>query len=132
MRSRVPDSERMRTTDTFETMSRSELLDALADGLRAGDATLADVQGEVEAYESWLDERAREAEADQVAEMEMEMERKAMRRAIQRALVKERIENQAVIPPGLSMFTGVDPLPPREKTIKRRVLILESWIEREL
>ena len=114
----------------METMSRSELLDALADGLRAGDATLADVQGEVEAYESWLDEQAREAEAHQVAEMEME--RKAMRRAIQRALVKERIENQAVIPPGLSMFTGVDPLPPREKTIKRRVLILESWIEREL
>ena len=126
MRSPVPDSERMRTTDTLETMSRSEILDALADGLRAGDATLADVQGEVEAYESWLDEQAREAEAHQVAEMEMEMERKAM------ALVKERIENQAVIPPGVSMFTGVDPLPPREKTIKRRVLILESWIEREL
>ncbi len=116
----------------METMSRSELLDALTDGLRAGDVTLADVQGEVEDYECWLDEQAREAEAHQVAEMEMEMERKAIRRAIQRALVKERIENQAVIPPGLSMFTGVDPLPPREKTIKRRVLILESWIEREL
>lgn len=130
---------RMKTTDTLDTMSRTELLAALSDGRRAGDATLEDFQAEIEEYEAWLDDQARLDQVEQIETIETQCKRISreivqasrelmeLESAIFLAGKKKKVARQAIIPPGLSMFTRVKPLPAR--TIKHRVLILERWIE---
>lgn len=91
-------------------MTRLEILNALADGRRAGDASLDSVQGELEDHDAWLDELARGIEVLSLTSRVAEM-------------LQAKV--QAEIAAGETMFDGVEPVRP----LRRRVKILERWIE---
>jgi len=68
------------------------------------------------------------------------MDKEDMKRVVDRVKIKELIRRQAIIKPDESMYSGVDPIEyaafnqrvlPNAKTVTRRVLILETWIEKQ-